>query len=176
MSTPPTKPKSPFSSVRRVVTGHTPEGKSTFIDDSAQTARYWKDDAASQCYDLHYCSAIPATNDGKWVDEIVDHPEVPPAPSGSSLRCWDFAPGEVTPIHRTLSLDYGIVFKGTIVLELENGERLTLKEGDTVVQRGTIHTWRNETDEWTKIYFVMIGAKPVEIAGKKLELEFRDVE
>ncbi|KAJ7058753.1 hypothetical protein C8F01DRAFT_990218, partial [Mycena amicta] len=82
------------------------------------------------------------------------------------------------PIHRTLSLDYGIVFKGTMVLELEDGERLTLKEGDTVVQRGTIHTWRNETvtDEWTKMYFVMIGAKPVEIAGKKLELEFRDVE
>nr|GAT47299.1 predicted protein [Mycena chlorophos] len=110
---------------------------------------------------------------GKWKDEIQDHPEVPPALNASSFRCWDFAPGDVTPAHRTQSLDYGIVMKGSVVLELDNGERTTLNEGDTVVQRGTMHTWRNETSEWCKMYFVMIGANPVEIGDKKLVEEFR---
>jgi quercetin dioxygenase-like cupin family protein len=44
-----------------------------------------------------------------------------------------------------------------VTLELEEGERIVLKEGDTVVQRGTMHTWRNETNEWAKVFFVMLG-------------------
>lgn len=59
--------------------------------------------------------------------------------------------------HRTHSLDYGIVNKGTIVLQLDNGKRVTLNEGDVVVQRGTIHTWRNESTEWARIYFILLG-------------------
>lgn len=42
-------------------------------------------------------------------------------------------------------------------MELENGERTILKEGDIVVQRGTIHTWRNESTEWVRIYFILLG-------------------
>ena len=61
------------------------------------------------------------------------------------------------PFHRTHSLDYGIVAKGTIVLELDDGKRVTLKEGDTIVQRGTIHAWRNESTEWARIYFIVLG-------------------
>jgi mannose-6-phosphate isomerase-like protein (cupin superfamily) len=94
------------------------------------------------------------------------------------------------PLHRTVTLDYAIVFRGSVTLELEEGERITLSEGDTVVQRGTMHTWRNETKEWAKVYFVMTGmshldlelflaeihagAKPIEIDGKTLEETFRD--
>ncbi|KAJ7696361.1 hypothetical protein B0H16DRAFT_1485013 [Mycena metata] len=47
-----------------------------------------------------------------------------------------------------------------------------ITEGDTVVQRGTMHVWRNETTEWAKVYFVMLGAQPIEIKGQKLEEEF----
>jgi hypothetical protein len=43
------------------------------------------------------------------------------------------------------------------VLELEDGERVTLNEGDTVIQRGTMHCWRNETAEWARMYFVGLG-------------------
>lgn len=45
-----------------------------------------------------------------------------------------------------------------MVLELDDGERITLNEGDTIVQRGTMHAWRNETTEWARIYFVVLGA------------------
>jgi quercetin dioxygenase-like cupin family protein len=49
------------------------------------------------------------------------------------------------------------MMKGSIVLILDNNERVTLNEGDIIVQRGTIHGWINETDEWTRMYFVMLG-------------------
>lgn len=65
------------------------------------------------------------------------------------------------PVHRTVSLDYGIVAKGSIVLELDDGERITLNEGDTIVQRGTMHAWRNESTEWARIYFVVLGASSI---------------
>jgi quercetin dioxygenase-like cupin family protein len=60
------------------------------------------------------------------------------------------------PFHRTLSLDYGIVMKGKVTLTLENNVRVTLGVGDIVVQRGNIHGWVNETDEWARMYFVML--------------------
>jgi uncharacterized cupin superfamily protein len=60
-----------------------------------------------------------------------------------------------------VSLDYGIVAKGSVVLELEDGERVTLNEGDTVIQRGTMHCWRNETAEWARMYFVGLGRSTI---------------
>ena len=60
-------------------------------------------------------------------------------------------------MHRTESLDFGIVGRGSIVLEFESGETSILKEGDVIVQRGTIHSWKNVSDEWARIYFVVLG-------------------
>ena len=61
------------------------------------------------------------------------------------------------PMHRTRSIDYAIVLQGKVILELEDGEHRELADGDVVVQRGTNHAWKNETDSWTRMYFVMIG-------------------
>ncbi|KAJ7020219.1 hypothetical protein C8F04DRAFT_1048508 [Mycena alexandri] len=172
--------KAPFPPVRRVVTGHTSAGKSTVIADTVELARPWGNETVHRVHDLHYTEGSPAIIDteiakGKWVDEIKMHPELVSG-MGSTFRCWDVPPGDVSPAHRTVTLDYAIVFKGTVILELEEGERVTLNEGDTVVQRGTMHTWRNETTEWAKVYFVMLGAQPIEIEGKKLEEELHHVE
>jgi quercetin dioxygenase-like cupin family protein len=60
-------------------------------------------------------------------------------------------------MHRTVSIDYAIVMNGSLVCELDNGERVTLNEGDTLIQRGTTHSWRNESTEWARIYFVLLG-------------------
>lgn len=68
-------------------------------------------------------------------------------------------------MHRTESLDFGIVFSGSIVLEMEGGESKTLKQGDVIVQRGTIHRWKNESDEWTRIYWVVAGAFSGQVIG-----------
>lgn len=32
-----------------------------------------------------------------------------------------------------------------------------MSEGDVYVQRGTIHEWINESDDWVRMFFVMVG-------------------
>lgn len=59
-------------------------------------------------------------------------------------------------MHRTVTLDYAIVTNGSVVMVLEEGENTALKTGDVVVQRGTIHSWRNEGAEWVRIFCVML--------------------
>ena len=54
-------------------------------------------------------------------------------------------PGGVSPMHRTNSIDYGIVLSGEVELELDDGAKTLLGPGDVIVQRGTIHLWRNRT-------------------------------
>lgn len=41
-------------------------------------------------------------------------------------------------MHRTLSLDVGVIMTGSVILEMESGEQTTLKEGDT----HTVAPWR----------------------------------
>ncbi|KAJ7433436.1 hypothetical protein B0H11DRAFT_2121781 [Mycena galericulata] len=176
-----TQSESPLAPVRRVVTGHNAAGKAKVLDDTVQSPQFWSPEGVSPIYDLHYTSESPAVIDtevttGKWVDEIQAHPKEIASPNGSTFRSVDFAPGQVSPMHRTVSLDYAIVFKGSVTLELEEGKRVTLNEGDTVVQRGTMHTWRNETSEWARVYFVVLDAKPITIGGKVLEQEFHKAE
>ncbi|KAJ6614935.1 hypothetical protein B0H10DRAFT_1946212 [Mycena sp. CBHHK59/15] len=170
--------QSPFPPVRRVVTGHTSAGKSTVIADSALPARFWTPESVNPVYEVHYTGESPAVIDseistGKWTDEITLHLNLV-SPGGSTFRCWEFEPGAVSPKHRTITVDYGIVAKGSVILELDDGEKVTLNEGDTIVQRGTMHTWRNASQtEWAKMHFVMLGAKPVEINGEQLTEVFR---
>ncbi|KAJ7058784.1 hypothetical protein C8F01DRAFT_990067 [Mycena amicta] len=157
---------SPFPAVRRVVTGHTLQGKSTVLADTVQPPTFWSPKSTSPIYDLCHTSESPARIDseiighglgGEWVDEIAEKKEHV-SKEGSVFRVFEFAPGTVSPCHRTVSLDYGIVAKGSIVLELDDGERIKLNEGDVIVQRGTMHAWRNESEtEWVRIYFVLLG-------------------
>lgn len=63
-------------------------------------------------------------------------------------------------MHRTVTLDYGIVTNGSITMVLEEGKNTVLNAGDIVVQRGTIHSWRNEGAEWARMYCVMLREYP----------------
>jgi hypothetical protein len=40
-------------------------------------------------------------------------------------------------MHRTVSLDYGVVIFGDLEMELDNGEIRKMTQSDVVVQRGT---------------------------------------
>jgi len=62
-------------------------------------------------------------------------------------------------MHRTNTVDYGIVLSGRIWLELDNGMKKKLQPGDCVIQNGTRHAWRNEFEEPCLMAFIMIGAK-----------------
>ena len=72
------------------------------------------------------------------------------------IRVVDMFPGRESPMHRTNSIDYGIVLEGEIELELNDGAKRTVRQGGIVVQRGTNHLWRNTTDKVCRIAFVLI--------------------
>ncbi|KEF52226.1 uncharacterized protein A1O9_11853 [Exophiala aquamarina CBS 119918] len=86
-------------------------------------------------------------------------------PNGTVLRMVDRSPGSSSAMHRTQSLDYGVVIEGEMEMIMDSGERITLQRGDVCIQRGTMHQWRNNTDSWNRMLFVLIDALPVEVAG-----------
>lgn len=90
-------------------------------------------------------------------------------PGGSVLRIVDLRPGGLSPMHRTVSLDYGVVLEGEIELLLDSGESRVMKRGDVSIQRGTNHQWKNRSQtEWARMLYVLQEAKPIEIGGKRL--------
>lgn len=58
-------------------------------------------------------------------------------------------------MHRTETIDYGIVLWGEIDLILDDAE-VHLKAGDVVVQRGTIHAWSNRGDAPCRMAFILV--------------------
>jgi len=86
---------------------------------------------------------------------------------GTVFRVVELAPGVVRFPHRTSSIDYGIVISGEIEMELDD-QKVQLRAGDVLVQRGTIHNWINRGTAPCVIAFVLISAEPVSIAGKPL--------
>ena len=62
-------------------------------------------------------------------------------------------------MHRTESIDYGIVLAGQVVLVLDDGSETLLGPGDVVVQRGTDHAWENPTDEPARMVFVLVDGR-----------------
>lgn len=67
-------------------------------------------------------------------------------------------------MHRTESVDYGIVIDGELTLVLDDSE-VQLKPGSVVIQRGTNHAWANRSGAPCRMLFVLIdGAYHPDIA------------
>jgi mannose-6-phosphate isomerase-like protein (cupin superfamily) len=58
-------------------------------------------------------------------------------------------------MHRTESVDYGIVIEGELTLVLDDSE-VPLKPGSVVVQRGTNHAWANRSGRPCRMLFVLV--------------------
>ena len=70
-----------------------------------------------------------------------------------------FKPGALHPfMHRTESIDYGLVLVGEIYLVLDDTETL-LRAGDVVVQRGTNHAWSNRSNKPCQMAFVLVDGQ-----------------
>src|SRR5712692_3340244 len=62
-----------------------------------------------------------------------------------------------SPVHKSETVDYGILLAGERVLVLDSGE-IVMKPGDVVVQLGNWHGWTNPR-AGSLMAFVMMGAK-----------------
>jgi quercetin dioxygenase-like cupin family protein len=166
---------------RRVVTGHDSRGVSVFAldgpvpvvrtaPDGAFFYEIWSTDAVPAPIDVDPVTlgpvgagpADPAASDPTLADPTLADPTlgaltVPPAPGGTKIRINEFPPGVVSPVHRTQSVDYGIVLSGEVVLVLDDAETV-LRTGDVVVQRGTNHRWENRSPETARMAFILIDA------------------
>lgn len=97
---------------------------------------------------------------------------------GTVLRMVDISPGNTSPMHRTVSLDYGVVLEGEVDAVLDSGETRRLKRGDIVVQRATNHAWRNASQtEWARMLYVLHEAEAVVLPnGEKLGEDYGGIQ
>ncbi|MGX1785529.1 cupin domain-containing protein [Bosea sp. NPDC055332] len=65
------------------------------------------------------------------------------------------APG----MHTSDTIDYGVVVRGEMTLELDDGQIVHLRQGDCIVQNGTRHRWRNPLPEPCLMAFISVGGK-----------------
>ena len=142
--------------VTRVITGHDAQGRAVFTgEDTAPTRLIGSGDAAFLT--VWGTATLPAdANDPRDGRDLVSGLTIP---GGSVLRVVDILPGAQSPLHRTSSVDYGVVIEGEIECELDSGQRRTIGPGGIVIQRGTSHLWRNTGTVPCRMVFVLIAAE-----------------
>src|SRR5208282_4501126 len=91
---------------------------------------------------------------------------------GSVIRVTEFAPGAPKFMHRTETVDYAILLSGECDLEFDSGEVVHMKQGDILVQRGTMHAWVNNGSVPAVFAFVLIDAAAAEIGGETLRTHY----
>jgi quercetin dioxygenase-like cupin family protein len=150
--------------VRRVVTGHDEKGHAVVkIDEVSKNVISSRPGASASV--IWTTESFPVDNTGNG-DQALRNVGTT-LKNGTVFRVIEFAPGVAPRNHRTDSIDYAVVISGEIDMEIEDSV-VHLNAGDVLVQRGTIHNWVNRGTKPCVIAFVLIDAKPVELAGKVL--------
>jgi mannose-6-phosphate isomerase-like protein (cupin superfamily) len=171
--------------VRRVVTGHTPDGKSKVASDTEVDALEFPLTPGSEFHRLWGADIVPTFPDNGAPRPMPTY--FPPlggfrfglftVPSELAAQPEDFDweraikevevkfPGllafmepDSPGMHTTNTIDFEYVVSGEVFLELDDGVEIHLRPGDTVVQNGTRHAWRNKGKEPCKMVLCMIGA------------------
>jgi Cupin domain len=170
--------------IRRVVTGHAPDGKAVVANDAVVEPialggsdgpvfhRLWAADAVPGFPDdgtvpgapAHFppvggfrfgVFTLPAGGDVDHLREnVVDPVALEAAFPGLLAHMEADEPG----MHRSATIDYLVVIAGRVVLELDDGVEVELGAGDTCIQNGTRHRWRNPFGGPCTIVIAMIGA------------------
>jgi mannose-6-phosphate isomerase-like protein (cupin superfamily) len=173
--------------VRRVVTGHDPEGKAVFVSDGpvapvtlslqpgAEFHTLWGADApvafpgdGSRPAAERYFPPLGGFRFGFFTIPPDDGPGAPPdldvVAGLAELRrklpglIDDVDPDEVG-MHTTASVDFGVVLSGQALLELDDGATVVLDVGDTYIQNGTRHRWSNPGDVPAVLAVALVGAE-----------------
>jgi dienelactone hydrolase/mannose-6-phosphate isomerase-like protein (cupin superfamily) len=173
--------------IRRVVTGHTPDGKAivasntkvdgvtvdslpgaefhklwganeapTFPDDgSPQPARLWFPPVGGFRFAMFTMAPLSTA-----LEEDIDWETVRQELEEKLPGVVSQANGEPDNpgMHTTDTIDFEYVVSGEVWLELDDGVEVHLKAGDTVVQNGSRHAWRNKGSEPCRMVVVLVGA------------------
>lgn len=151
--------------LRRVVTGHDANGRAIVLSDGPANVQSMGPGGSGTV--LWTTEGFPVNNDGSE-DGGARELRSPGLANGSVFRVIEFAPNNPPRMHRTDTIDYAIVLKGEIDMEMDEGVFVHFEEGDVLVQRGTIHSWVNRGPEPCTMAFILIDSKPVEAGGKVL--------
>jgi len=152
--------------IRRVVTGHSDNGRAKVEVDDIATNVISNRPGASSCV-VWSTKGFPVDND-VFADPTKASFKTT-VDNGTVFRIVRYEPGVTPRNHRTDSIDYAVVISGAIEMELDDGIVVKLKAGDVLVQRGTIHNWVNRGTEPCVVAFVLISAKPVSAGGQPLD-------
>jgi hypothetical protein len=172
-------------SIRRVVTGVNAEGTSVFVSDERVEAVAPALMPGLEFHQLWGQDDVPASPQDGTPPPFHDY--FPPA-GGYRVGTFTLPPGSTQPpegidvaaglaeleatlpglmahmepenpgMHTTVTIDFEFVVSGRVVLELDDGATVELGPGDTVVQNGTRHAWRNPFDTPATLVVVLIGA------------------
>jgi hypothetical protein len=176
-------------SIRRVITGHSPAGKSIFVADTAAPRTTAFKHSPGFVTSLLWETPAQATVPASQGDPVVSAKSWVPQPGGTNLMFVTFPPDAVmmsssfdpaaaggeymhvlpglaekfemeSPgMHTTDSVDYAVLLDGELHLELDDGATKKLAPRDVVIQNGTRHAWRNKSDRPATMLFVLVGAK-----------------
>jgi mannose-6-phosphate isomerase-like protein (cupin superfamily) len=172
--------------VRRVVTGHTPDGKAVFASDEEvepvtlaalpgyEFHKLWGGDeppsfpdSGAQADYKQYFPPVGGFRFGSFTvppeSSVVVPADLDPEAALAAMQAAlpgmaDHMEPDAPGMHTTATVDYEWVVSGRIVLELDDGASVELSAGDTVVQNGTRHAWRNPFDEPCTLVVVLLGA------------------
>ena len=147
--------------MRRVVTGHTPDGRPIFASDTDVAERIVPMPSGAEMF---RASVVWAAGE---LPTFPDDGTPPPVPSGRryppvggfSFGILSFPPHSgVGGMHITETVDMYYVLSGEVWLELEGGSERLVRAGDTLVQNGTMHAWHNRGSEPCRLVAFMVGA------------------
>ncbi|KAI1174366.1 NAD(P)-binding protein [Nemania sp. FL0916] len=157
----------------RHITGHDADGKAVFLSTDCGDHHLIMGEQQALSNILYSTHETPVEING---DVDIQHAKENPPPlhyhNGTVMRMIDFAPNEISPMHRALTIDYGVVLDGEFELILESGERKIMRQGDVCIQRATGHQWKNLSGGGTlpgRMLWFLVGVKDVYANGKKLE-------
>jgi quercetin dioxygenase-like cupin family protein len=178
--------------IRRVITGHSDSGASCVVRDETMTgdlAHVLSPNGQPnvRLSDIWVCDGVPTDNAGN-ADTVGDRVVLEPPAGGVVFRTVEIPPdaernydtmreyfekmgagdrldGQKHPgMHKTNTVDFLIVLSGEIWLVLDEGEVL-LQQGDTCVQRGTLHAWSNRSDRPCILAGILVDAAPPNAAA-----------
>lgn len=154
----------PYRVPRRIVTGHDRAGTSVVVSDGpVPVTRELPDDGVA-FHEIWLTETVPAPIGAGPEDPTAGAITVPPPARGTRIRINEFLPGHLddrglqSPVHRTESVDYGIVLEGEITLVLDDSE-VVARAGDVVIQRGTDHAWANRGDAVARVAFILVAGE-----------------